>query len=190
MGPLWVLHSLESRPRSSPRESQRLFGSTHLCDATQVPANAGSVSKASFSPHPEPGSLLCPGVGGDPLTRWPGSCCSVSSLGVGQSAPGLCAQLLVQVGFGFLCTVSSAKPKSADSHVPGEGGGQPFSVDTVSQKGRHLCLPPQPLFRGAPAPSLCGLINALSEWNSLLCWGGLYCNCAGTLTLNLKLPLL
>ena len=57
MGPLWVLQSLESRPRSSPHESQRLFGSTHLCDATQVPANAGSVSKASFTPTPSPAAF-------------------------------------------------------------------------------------------------------------------------------------
>lgn len=71
------------------------------------------------------------------------------------------------------------------------GRGRPAFLSGHGQpKGPAPLIPHQPLFRGAPAPSLCGLISALSEWNSFLCWGGMYCDCAGTLTLNLKLPLL
>lgn len=41
--------------------------------------------------------------------------------GHGPECPESMCPALVQVGFGFLSMVSSAKPQSADSHVPGEG---------------------------------------------------------------------
>lgn len=98
--------------------------------ATQVPANAGSLSEASFNPRPaRPRSLLCPGVGrglgqavgGDPLTGWPGLCCGVSSLGMGQSAPSPCAQPWCRLGLGFSAWCPQPSPKVQTAMYRGKG---------------------------------------------------------------------